>query len=414
MKSRRFLFLGKLILYVLLSAAIGYTLLVMVYAIPLKPINEHVRDSVKIFEREGTYPQLVNGHKDSQLDNWTDALMLLIAAHEGSQGSIFKQAAQNAYSEVADKNPTESLISIYLNNSEKKEIMYERYWHGYLVFLKPLLVFFDYGEIRFLNMAFQLALMFSVMYLLTKRHRALYGIPFCVYILSLNPAALAMSMQFSSIFALTMLSSVVLLFREKQYKENNAFVIRHFLIVGCLTGYFDLLTYPLHTLAVPLVLWLSISHKERYKTAIGSAFAWIVGYGGMWSLKWIVSSLITGENVIVNALKQAVFRTRYVISDTEFSFKDMFVSLFDAFNEQVIFISLMVSLIYIMVCIWKHKLQMNYHLWILLSGIALMPFAWYAVLSNHSYMHAWFAFREMCITIFSVQMMVISLNKHYQ
>lgn len=119
MKNRKFIFWGKLILYMLISVIIGYLLLVMVYVIPLKPINEHVRDSVKIFEREGTYPQLVNGFQDSQLDNWTDALMLLIASHEGASGSIFKQAAQNAYSKVDDTNPTESLISIYVNNSEK-------------------------------------------------------------------------------------------------------------------------------------------------------------------------------------------------------------------------------------------------------------------------------------------------------
>ncbi len=414
MKNRKFIFWGKLILYMLISVIIGYLLLVMVYVIPLKPINEHVRDSVKIFEREGTYPQLVNGFQDSQLDNWTDALMLLIASHEGASGSIFKQAAQNAYSKVDDTNPTESLISIYVNNSEKKEVSYARYWHGYLVFLKPLLVFCDYGEIRFLNMAFQLALMFSIMYLLTKQHRALYGIPLCIYILSLNPATLAMSMQFSSIFVLTMLSGVVLLFREKQYKDKTESVITHFLIVGCLTSYFDLLTYPLHTLAVPLILWLSISHKDRYKTVIGSAFAWIIGYGGMWAGKWIVSSVITGENIFWGALQQAAYRSRYVVSDTKFSYKDLFVRLFDAFNNQILFILLIVSLFYIIACICKHKLRINYQLLPLLSGIALMPFVWYAVLGNHSYQHAGFAFRELSITVFGLQMMVISCNKDCQ
>lgn len=414
MKNKKLVFWGKLVAIGLLLIVIGYILLVIVYSIPKNLINQHVQESVKIFEREGTYPQLVNGFDSSQLDNWTDALMLLIAAHEDAQNNVFKQAARNAYSEIPGKNPTETLIALYSEDGEIKAVPYERYWHGYLVLLKPLLVFFNYGEIRYLNMAFQLALILGIMFLLTKQNRAQCGAALCFYILSLNPATLAMSMQFSSIFILTMLSGIVLLLREKQYKENIEWLIIHFFVVGCLTSYFDLLTYPLHTLAVSLILWLSISCENRYKIAIESMLAWAAGYGGMWSGKWIVSSLITGDNVLRDAFDQAALRTSYAASDSSFTYGDMISRFFSVFNNPIVHLALIVPLLYIVACMWKHKMRVDIKYFILLGGIALMPFAWYAVLSNHSYWHAWFTYRELAISIFAIQMIAISCNKDYQ
>lgn len=406
--------IGKLVLVVILLIMFGYILLLIAYGIPGKLINNHVKESVKIFEGEGVYPQLVNGYKDSQLDNWTDAVMLLIAVHEDTENSVFKRAAQNAYSLVPGKNPAEALVSIYLEDGEKIDFTYGRYWHGYLVFLKPLLVFFNYGEIRYLNMAFQFILIFLIMYLLAKQNKAQYGIAFCFYVLSLNPVALMLSMFFSIDYILTLLSIAILLFKEKQYKENNEFVITHFLIVGCLTSFFDLLSYPLHTLAVPLILWLSISRKDRFKMIIELVIAWMAGYGGMWLGKWIMGSLISGDNIFRDALDTAMLRTSRVASDTHFTYVDMLKGLFDAFNNQIAFIALIVSLLYIVACIWKHKVQLNIKFLALLSGIALMPFAWYAIMGNHSYWHAWFTFRELSISIFAILMMAVSCNKNYQ
>ena len=49
----------------------------------------------------------------------------------------------------------------------------------------------------------------------------------------------------------------------------------------------------------------------------------------------------------------------------------------------------------------------------LLGIVACYPFLWYAVLTNHSYMHDWFTYRELAITVFAVSMLysVISSKK---
>ena len=58
----------------------GYFLLVVIYCLPTSPIEKNVLDSCRIFSEEGVYPELT-GIKTSQVDNSTDALMLLIASY---------------------------------------------------------------------------------------------------------------------------------------------------------------------------------------------------------------------------------------------------------------------------------------------------------------------------------------------
>lgn len=407
--------IGKFILIELSLVILGYILLVIAYCIPVNDMNKHVKESLKIFEEEGTYPQLITGYRDSQLDNWTDALMLLTAIYEDNENNVFKQAAINTRTIITGKNPSEVLIAMYCNNGDELGAYnYGRYWHGYLVLLKPLLVFFNYGEIKYLNMIFQFVLVLIVIHLFSVKNKAHYGIPFCFYVLSLNPVTVALSMQFSGIYILTLISIIVLLFKEEHYKENNELVIAHFLIVGCLTSYFDLLTYPLHTLAIPMILWLAISKHSRYGTAIKLGIAWIFGYGGMWSGKWFLGSLITGNNVLRDALNQAAIRTSKEVYDTHFAYFDIIKRTFSTLNKQILFVALAVSLIYILICICKHKAKLDVKFVVLLIMIAVIPFGWYFVMGNHSYQHFWFTFRELSICIFAIQMIAVSSNKEYQ
>ena len=113
--------------------------------------------SSAVFDYEGVYPQLVQGYKSSQLDNCTDAIMLGIAAYSEEPAGGIKKAAALAMDarrvEFRGDDPVRSLND-YVNEVEGKEeqkqvVGYTRYWHGYLIPLKLLLLFFDYGDIRF-------------------------------------------------------------------------------------------------------------------------------------------------------------------------------------------------------------------------------------------------------------------------
>lgn len=70
------------IIYIIMLLT-GYLSISFVYMIPTRNMAKHIFESSEVFEKEGVYPQLIAGHEDSILDNWTDAIMLMIAGYTG-------------------------------------------------------------------------------------------------------------------------------------------------------------------------------------------------------------------------------------------------------------------------------------------------------------------------------------------
>ncbi len=67
------------IIILLSSIILGLLLLLLVYALPTNKMLSNTLRSYEIYQYEGTTPQLVRGYSYSQLDNYTYALMLLMA-----------------------------------------------------------------------------------------------------------------------------------------------------------------------------------------------------------------------------------------------------------------------------------------------------------------------------------------------
>ena len=220
------------------SIALGYLLLVLVYCIPTKKMEINLKESAAIFVEEGTYPQKINSYIDSRLDNWTDSLMLLTAVREDSEPAYIS-AALNSRNLISDKNPCESLIQIYAekNTDNLKSVKYGRYWHGYLVFLKPLLLFFDYGEIRYINMFVQMLLFAFAAVLLSKKERGLYILPLALSWLFLNPLSTMLSIQFSIVTSIVFSQIIVMLIFEDKYYKKPFLVVMNFFALGCIVNY---------------------------------------------------------------------------------------------------------------------------------------------------------------------------------
>src|SRR5699024_6133658 len=69
---------------------------------------------------------------------------------------------------------------------------YPRYWHGNLIFLKPLLVVFDYKDILTLNMLGELLLMLWIAQLLVQRNLRHLLLPMTLAFGMLTPVAMAL------------------------------------------------------------------------------------------------------------------------------------------------------------------------------------------------------------------------------
>lgn len=224
----------------------------------------------------------------------------------------------------------------------------------------------------------------------------------------LNPITISLSLQFSTIYYITLLSNIFILLKDKENLRSNGY--KYFLFIGIITVYFDFLTYPLITLGITLLTYLSIIYKGEViniKDVIICSIMWLIGYGGMWLSKWLLGSLITGNNLILDAYNQAKFRTSrddYTVLDV--IDRNVFKSFFDYKVGKILVIIAVASLLaLIFLKIIKIK-YINIKMIVPYLLISIYPFIWYAVLTNHSYIHFWMTYRNLAISLYALILII--------
>lgn len=172
---KKILFIPVLMLALCLA---GYLLIVLVYCIPEDKMKSRMQESANIFQKEGSYTYITN-YNVVQLDNFTDALMLLTASNPRNE-SVWKAAVYASRYKAGEYDPCQTLLYLYTENDINTNVIsvsYPKYWHGYLVFLKPLLCLFNYPTIRYVMVFVQTALFTLLIIKLAEKNKALI-IPF--------------------------------------------------------------------------------------------------------------------------------------------------------------------------------------------------------------------------------------------
>ena len=153
-------------------------LLIIAYALPMHSIHQHISESIPTFEKEGLYPQENINDMSTQRDNFTDAYMINIAGYDG-KATLLEKAFGSYYT---TSNGTENPIE-WLKHENGKTESYARYWHGYVVFLKALLLLFNYEQIRKLLYFFDMLLIIWIALQLQKNQKNQYIFPFLIALL---------------------------------------------------------------------------------------------------------------------------------------------------------------------------------------------------------------------------------------
>lgn len=387
----------KSVAILVIGTVIGVALLCAALCISVDPdIKE---ESLSLTSLEGYYPLANYIHKFSDkyftsyrpgvLDNNTDGRVIMPKVFtEPERGVLFEAMNLNGYG---------------------------RYWHGYIVILRPLMHFIDYWDYRILNSFLQLALLVFISFSVWDRLKdKKYIIALWSSYFLLMPIALFMSLQYSPCFYIAF-GGIAFAVRKKDYLREKQRYFYFFLILGMLTTYFDLLTYPLVTWGLPLLWWLvstgdDYGASERFRKTVFTGIGWIVGYGGFWAMKWVVASLILGRNMVTSAIEQIFLRTGDVTPLTKSLLHayERWESIYANWRHYqyslycIIIIAWMLwALYHIVRRRWKLKLSSAPYLL-----IALSPMVWYIVLSNHTTIHHLFTHRIYVVGILAFIMLL--------
>ena len=394
-------------------------LLITVFAIPTSAIKNNIVESAKQIQKEGLWFQPL-GFYLFQIDNMTDCLMMNINASANSDNPIRSSMIVN-YSQPYEYGDTgtylkmdETTLDIAENGANESTIFsdYARYWHGYQVVLRPLLYIFNYNQIRILNYITFFILLSITLLLLYKRLNIIFALTFAATLVLSNIMIVPLAIQFSTCFYIAFIGRILILYRKKTIDSKQSAIL--FFSIGAFTSYMDFLTTPILTLGFPLVVLIAIDkEKERLKTLFTQSFIWLLGYASIWSSKWLIGWILTGENIIDTALACAQQRVgnTIVFGGVEMYMNQFFDIILTKISNMIypicIAIGIMIALL--IFYFYKNRDKVKNFNWLVI--ISLMPIVWFIVMKNHSLQHIFFTWRDFMLTLWCMLIFAFSNTK---
>ncbi|EFS6085533.1 hypothetical protein HW718_002915, partial [Salmonella enterica subsp. enterica serovar Soerenga] len=353
-------FLALIFIYVIL--------LFLSLSMPSYKLSEHVRGAQEILLRDGVYPHVNKDIPVTQLDNFTD-LQVMVPRLLVNNSPLIHSMDMNGYA---------------------------RYWHGYTVFLRPLLSIFTIPQIRVIYGIAIAVLICSVFCVLSRTLNHGAAISFAIAMSMAHSEIFGQSMQFSNVFIITMLFMIFLSKKMEEIKYSFNKIPIYFFVVGSVVNFVDLLTVPIVSLSIPMIMVIyyinnanAVSAKNASLLVIKCSIAWAFGYGMTWIAKWVVATLILMRNVSSEAINQIFFR---VMGDGDFPTNRIYTLLI---NFEGLFINrwvvLVIAFLFITAFLLYKRIKTSYT--IPLFIVFSMPYVWYIALANHSQIHAFFTFR---------------------
>ena len=365
-------FLIKTLIILLAGAGLGLLLMACVFSVR---VPESKYDTV-FAQFEGGYPrESIHIIGDERIidENYPD---------------ILDYASDYLILRFSVENPSENPI-LHALRVPVHEDGYYRYWHGYAIVWRLLFLLFDLAELRILNQGVQILLVFALCFLLYRRtNNPVHILAVLTVYYFLMPAAIGNALQYSAIFYVTVIAAILAL--KWNLDLDNQKLSYYFLIIGMLTSYFDLLTFPLLTWALPVILVIMNSKSRYVVKTIKTGLVWLAGYVVFWVEKWILATLILKVDCFGNAMGAVESRSGHGSG-----FLSRFYSLtvnWNTFSYAPYLVIILAWVIYWSVTIFKRgfvasKKTLTY------AMIALSSIVWCLAASQHTISHHFFTWR---------------------
>ena len=401
MKTKHF-FNYVILFGILLVAEI--LLLTATAAIPRDFIHENIKVSAEyLCEKE---PFFHINHKDlaSRIDRHADAILLNIAYSYDSK-TPFSSAIKSAYYFDPLKNENSTLLYAVTPNVAPNYV-YMRYWHGSVVFVKPLLCVMSLPQIYVLNAAV-LGLLFLIAAIVLYRF---YGKGACFGFVAAGIACslwyVPLSLEYMPVFVITFSAIPLTAYIQQKHPDKIGYL---FFLLGGITAYTDFLTTETLTCLIPLILLLLHHQGKQITFCLKSGLTWICCYGLTWFFKWVLYSVVYGAQGFRDALSQTAYRTAgqaasgglfsqmsgAIIRNLRCLFPFSFLA--DP-HGRMITVILFPALLMLFWLIRKPKNMPSFVGIFFLLG--MLPYVRFVILSNHAYIHYFFTYRAQFASVF--------------
>ena len=405
----------------LLLCVLFTTLLVVVFSIPTSWLRNHLLQSVETIQQEGIWPK-VGGIYLLQIDNMTDCLMFNINACADSRHPVYA-AMMNEYAQNYDDaryylNMAETTQQVLEEGRDRMTGVYSygRYWHGYQVVLRPLLLLFDYAKIRIINFLLLFSLAGYIFFLLYKREGRTIALVFLIALLLVAFPVVPTALQFSTTFYIAFLGMLWMM-KSRWARKNEENVCLSFFVIGAFTSFMDFLTTPQITLGLPLTVWiLDRKPVRKMMCVLKMSIYWFLGYASIWITKWFLAPLLTGESVMESVKENVALRLSHTVyyGGEPWQVGDFLKMIMEKVSVHPVFpFALILLLLLFSFCIYKvitHRTMIRQKGWLWMIFF-LVP-CWYLCLFNHSLQHVFFTWRALLVSVFAILLIPFIRSDH--
>lgn len=387
-------------------------LLFLVAKIPRKYIEENIRESLPYFNKYRFQIEDLTKRRDYTIINpYADSMILNIIYALDTDNSAKSVMEARYYSEHGDDDYENKDLNKMVEKGLEPNQEYMRYWHGSIIIIKPLLMFFNLEQMQKFNGAILIIMEITLIVILLKKKQYQVCIAYILGLLATSFWIVPKSLEYTWVYMLmNIISIIAIILKDKPSKLNKLFFIS-----GILTCYFDFLTAETLSILVPIIMVIAIRFKENKEFClkenmifiIKSIFTWGIAYSFMWLAKWCIASVILQKSALPYVIGKASRRINGALYEkTKF---DMYIgailrNVLTLFPinivkkaTKLIYPFLIYLIIQVLMIDYKNKNKRN--LLILLLIIGILPYIRYLILANHSYLHCFFTFRAQFTTV---------------
>ena len=392
-----------------LTVALLTVLLVLSAMIPKSAIRENALKSAQFLREDPLFGMAVKGIEGSRIDRYADSILLGIAWQYDGERPL-ASVMESSYYYTEDQNENQNLLDAVSQDLPANQ-QYLRYWHGSIVFLRPLLCVFSLPQIYAWNGVVLAALTIWLLAVLCRKRAFVpaFGVGLGLVLTASWFVPLSLEYTWSYLVMLAGSTIAVNLAYGGKWQHMGLF----FLLSGMVTNYLDFLTTETLTLLVPLLLVLRIGQQESGPSlAAKSVIAWGCGYGGMWLAKWLLAAAVLGENVLPYVIGHVQERIggdlglglgQYMTGALLRNIRCLFPLEYGTLGV-LIMLALVVFGSYVGYVYQKRSVRWDRV--ILFGVLGLVPYVRYLVLHNHAWLHCFFTYRAQLATVLAVVMIL--------
>lgn len=412
----------NLLIYVLIvNGCVG--LLALVSMIPTAAIRGNVEKSCEYFESREDFDAVTRDAFGTRQDNYADAILVNIAYNLNEGGLMDRIMGCYYYNDVNSKSADNLRLSLKNDNAVNES--YSRYWHGSLLIVRPLLTLVDIQGIRLIYLLAVLTLSSIFMYQLIKNKHVLLAVCYLISMVLVKFWMVGFCIEYANVFLIMSVANIIIIHMNNEDMDK---MVTLFMVLGLVTAYMDFLTTETMVFTIPYFIYFAIKYekekmlniRKEFKKMVDLGLTFISAYSVMYAVKWGMASLILGKQEMDTALAKASARINGTatlgnmpgqenVNTAERIVRGCIrnVACLFGWENQLSTGSAMLMVLTalgIMFALWYlfrgRKGERNFLL--MCAVISMIPFARFIVLNNHSYIHFFFTYRAIAVTLLAL------------